>query len=174
MLFRSPHIQHHRTAKAAWEALDSLYVGNESSRRNRFEALSNEADGFYMLDGEDHQDMYRRLCALATTFREHGAIHVDDTWIKRKYINCYNYFEPADIKSLQGRHNYHTMTSNEVMQEMQSYKVAAKNSIDSRNRAIGMHKGANLALKAVVIEDVEALQEGEEIVWRSDTLQTYL
>jgi hypothetical protein len=30
-------------------------------RRNRFEALSNEAEGFYMLDGENHEDMYRRL-----------------------------------------------------------------------------------------------------------------
>ena len=61
-------------------------------------------------------------------------------------------FEPTDLKSLQGRHNYHLMTSNEVMQEMSAFKVAAKNAQDARAQAIGMHKGTSLALKAKVVE----------------------
>ena len=32
-------------------------------------------------------------------------------------------FEPTDLKSLQGRHNNHFMTSNEVMQEMAAFKL---------------------------------------------------
>src|SRR3954470_17980958 len=56
-----PHIQHLSTAKEAWDALTELFIGNESMRRNRYDALSNEAEGFYMLDGEDHEDMYRGL-----------------------------------------------------------------------------------------------------------------
>jgi hypothetical protein len=39
--------------------------------RNVYDALSNEAKGLYMLDGEDHEDMYRRLKSIATTFRKH-------------------------------------------------------------------------------------------------------
>jgi 2,4-dienoyl-CoA reductase-like NADH-dependent reductase (Old Yellow Enzyme family) len=49
-------------------------------------------------------------------------------------------FEPIDLKILQGRHNYHTMTSNEIMQEMRAFKAATKNAKDASPRAIGMQK----------------------------------
>src|SRR5215216_1923318 len=61
-------------------------------------------------------------------------------------------FEPTDLKSLQGRHNYHLMTSNEVMQEMAAFKVAAKNAKDARDRALGMSNVVNVALKAKVVD----------------------
>ena len=64
-------------------------------------------------------------------------------------------FEPADLKSLQGRHNYPQLTSNEVMQEMQSFKVQAKIAQDSHARAIGIQQGASLDLKAKVVEHNE-------------------
>src|SRR4051812_21933679 len=121
-------------------------------RRNRYDALSNEAEGLYMLDGEDHEDMYRRLKAIATTFRNHGAAHVDDPWIKRKYVSALMPFEPTDLKRLQGRHNYHLMSSNEVMQEMAAFKVVAKNAKDARARALGMSKVVNVALNAKVVD----------------------
>ena len=38
-----PHIEHLNTAKESWDALVELFVGNESMRRNRYDALSNEA-----------------------------------------------------------------------------------------------------------------------------------
>ena len=64
------------------------------------------------------------------------------------------------FRSLQGRHNYHLMSSNEFMQEMAAYKVAAKNAEDARARALGMHKGSSLALKAkVVVQDDDEAQE---------------
>jgi hypothetical protein len=44
------------------------------------------------------------------------------------------------------------MTSNQVIQEMQAYKVVTKNAEDARAHAIGMQKNSNLALKASVIE----------------------
>ena len=72
-------------------------------------------------DGENHEDMYRRLKTIATSFSGLGATHVDDAWIKRKYVSALMPFEPTDLKSLQGRHNYHLMSSNEVMQEMASF-----------------------------------------------------
>jgi hypothetical protein len=68
------------------------------------------------------------------------------------YGLAYMPFEPADLKSAQGRHNYHEMTSNQVIQEMQAYKVATQNVEDARARAIGMQKSSNLALKASVVE----------------------
>ena len=102
--------------------------------------------------------MYRHLKALAKRFRKLGAEHANDAWVKRKYVNALLPFEPTDLKSLQGRHNYPHMSSNEVMQEMQSFKVQAKIAQDSRARAIGMQQGASLALKAKVIEHDEDLE----------------
>jgi hypothetical protein len=99
--------------------------------------------------------MYKRLLSIAKAFKNVGAKHIDDEWVKEKYIDALMPYEPINIKSLQGRYNYHQMTSNEVMQEMQAFKVAERNAEDSRNRAIGMAKGANLALKANMDEDVE-------------------
>ena len=55
------------------------------------------------------------------------------------------------------------MSSNEVMQEMASFKVATKLAQDSRNRAIGMHKGASLALKAKVVIQGDEDGSGEEL-----------
>src|SRR3954466_14945870 len=147
-----PHIEHLSIAKEAWDALTVLFVGNESMRRNRYDALSNEAKGFYMKEGEDHEDMYQRLKTTATAFRNVGASHVDDAWIKRKYVSALMPFEPTDLKSLQGRHNYHLMTSNEVMQEMAAFKVAAKNAKDARARDLGMSNVINVALKAKVVD----------------------
>src|SRR4051812_48315241 len=45
------HIQHLNTTKEAWDTLTELFIGNESMRRNIYDAFSNEAEGFYMLDG---------------------------------------------------------------------------------------------------------------------------
>ena len=42
-----PHIQQFSTAKKTWHALEERFIGNKSMKRNRFEALSNEAEGFY-------------------------------------------------------------------------------------------------------------------------------
>ena len=98
-----PHIQQFSTAEETWHALEERFIGNERVKRNRFEALSNEAKGFYMLDGENHEDMYRRLKTIATNFSGLGATHVDNAWIKRKYVSALMPFEPTDLKSIQGR-----------------------------------------------------------------------
>ena len=52
------HVELATTAKEAWDTITQEFVGNESMMRNRFEALSNQAEGFFMIDGEDHEDMY--------------------------------------------------------------------------------------------------------------------
>jgi hypothetical protein len=117
-----PHIQHFSTAKEAWQGLSDVFVGNESMKKTRYVAFSNQAEGFFMMDGEDHQEMYRRLKAIATTFKNLGAHHIDDEWIKMKYILTLTPYEPADVKSVQGKHNFNKMTSNQVMQEIQAYK----------------------------------------------------
>jgi hypothetical protein len=115
-------------------------------------SFCNQAEGFLMKDGEDHQDMYQRLKAIATTFKNLGAHHIDDEWIGMKYVLACMTFEPTDLKSVQGRHDYHQITSNQVMQEMQAYKVATQNAEDTRAHAIGIQKSSNLALKASVVE----------------------
>ena len=95
------------------------------------------------------------MTTLAVSLQDHGSKDTDDTWIKRKYPSALMPFEPTDLTRLQGRHNYHLMSSNEVMQEMSTFKVAAKNAEDARARAMGMQKGVNMALKTSVINHDE-------------------
>ena len=45
-----PHIQKFDTAKETWDALETRFLGNDSMKRNRYDELSNEAEGFYMND----------------------------------------------------------------------------------------------------------------------------
>ena len=80
-------------------------------RHNKYSALKNQAEGFMKKQGEDHQDMYARLITVAAAFRNVGAKHIDDKWIKEKYVEALWPYEPQDLKTLMGRHNYYDMSS---------------------------------------------------------------
>src|SRR4051794_21357655 len=127
-------------------------IGSKSMRQNRFEEVSNEDQGFLMEEGEDHKEMYRRLKALAKRFKRLGADHVDDTWVRRKYVAALMHFKPIDLKILKNKHNFYEMTSNEVMQEVEASIVETKVALDKCNRALGERRGLNLALKAKGME----------------------
>ncbi|KAK1694937.1 hypothetical protein QYE76_011634 [Lolium multiflorum] len=152
------------TAKEAWEGLAISFMGSESMKRNKYSALRNQAEGFMRLPDEDHQEMYRRLITIADAFRNVGAQHIDDFWIKDKYIDCMIPFEPMDVKSLLGRESYPSLTSQQVVHEFQALKVAKQNSQDSRNRAIGMARGTNIALTVNTVEEVNS-QEPYRTSW---------
>ncbi|KAK1579119.1 hypothetical protein QYE76_016956, partial [Lolium multiflorum] len=126
----------------------------ESTRRNKYNALKNKAEGFMRLPDEDHEDMYGRLLTVADAFRLIGATHINDSWIKEKYIECMMPFVPIDVKTLVGRECYSSLTSQQVVHEMQALKVLEETSHDSRNRALGMTKGSNLALAVNSVEEV--------------------
>ena len=162
-----PHIQQFSTAKETWDAIEARFIGNDSMRRTIFDELSNEAKGFYMLDDESHEDMFRRLTVIATDFKSVGAEYIDDAWIKRKYVNALMPFESIHLNSIKGRESYPRMSSTEVMQEICSFKMATKLAHDSRNRALGMSQGSSKALKARVVSkevvDEEELSHEEEL-----------
>ncbi|KAK1663305.1 hypothetical protein QYE76_051464 [Lolium multiflorum] len=147
-------VRHFTTAKDAWDGLAASCIGSESTRRNKYNALRNKAEGFMRLPDEDHEDMYGRLLTVADAFRNVGATHINDSWIKEKYIECMMPFEPIDVKTLVGRECYASLTSQQAVHEMQALKVLEQNSHDSRNRAIGMTKGSNLALVVNSREEV--------------------
>ncbi|KAK1615955.1 hypothetical protein QYE76_021472 [Lolium multiflorum] len=111
------------------------------------------------LPDEDHQVMYGRLLTVANSFRLIGATHINDSWIKEKYIECMMPFVPIDVKTLVGRECYSSLTSQEAVHEMQALKVLEQNSHDSRNRAIGMSKGNNLALMVNPVEEVHPQEQ---------------
>ena len=122
-----PFIMKHTIAKDAWDVLVGLYIGNECMGRNKYDALRNQAEGFMKKAEEDHQEMYARLITVAAAFRNVGAMHMDDRWIKDKYVEALWPYEPQDLKTLMGRHNYYEMSSHELMQELKSFKIAEKN-----------------------------------------------
>ncbi|KAK1610293.1 hypothetical protein QYE76_033966 [Lolium multiflorum] len=147
-------VRNYTTAKEAWDGLAASCIGSESTRRNKYNALKNKAEGFMRLPDEDHEVMYGRLLTVADAFRLIGATHINDSWIKEKYIECMMPFVPIDVKTLVGRECYSSLTSQQVVHEMQALKVLEETSHDSRNRALGMAKGSNLALVVNSIEEV--------------------
>ncbi|KAK1679732.1 hypothetical protein QYE76_040580, partial [Lolium multiflorum] len=157
-------VRNYTTAKEAWDGLTSSCIGSESTRRNKYNALKNKAEGFMRLPDEDHEDMYGRLLTVADAFRLVGATHINDSWIKEKYIECMMPFVPIDVKTLVGRECYSSLTSQQVVHELQALKVLEETSHDSRNRAIGMAKGSNLALVVNSVEEVVP-QESYRASW---------
>ncbi|KAK1604765.1 hypothetical protein QYE76_028438 [Lolium multiflorum] len=147
-------VRNYTTAKEAWDGLAASCIGSESTRRNKYNALKNKAEGFMRLPDEDHEVMYGRLLTVADAFRLIGATHINDSWIKEKYIECMMPFVPIDVKTLVGRECYSSLTSQQVVHEMQALKVLEETSHDSRNRALGMAKGSNLALVVNPVEEV--------------------
>ncbi|KAK1644518.1 hypothetical protein QYE76_062323 [Lolium multiflorum] len=157
-------VRNFSTAKEAWDGLAASCIGSESMRRNKYNALSNKAEGFMRLPDEDHQVMYQRLITIADSFRNVGAKYIDDSWIKHKYIDCMMPFEPIDAKTLVGRECFSSLTSQQAVHELQALMVLEQNSHDSRNRALGMSKGTNLALAVNPVEDVNP-QEPYRASW---------
>ncbi|KAK1631695.1 hypothetical protein QYE76_006010 [Lolium multiflorum] len=154
-----PRVRNYTTAKEAWEGLAASCIGSESTRRNKYNALRNQAEGFMRLPDEDHQDMYSRLLIVADSFRLIGATHINDSWIKEKYIECMMPYVPIDVKTLVGRECYSSLSSQDAVHEMQALKVLEQNSHDSLNRAIGMSKGNNLALVVNPLEEVHPQEQ---------------
>ncbi|KAK1698155.1 hypothetical protein QYE76_014852 [Lolium multiflorum] len=152
-------VRNFTTAKEAWDGLAASCIGSESTRRNKYNSLRNKAEGFMRLPDEDHEDMYARLITVADAFRNLGATHINDSWIKDKYIDCMMPFEPIDVKTLVGRECYSSLTSQQAVHEMQALKVLEQNSHDSRNRAIGMSKGNNLSLTVNSVEEVHPQEQ---------------
>ena len=76
------------TAKEAWKVLEEAYLGNESMRRNIFDALSNEAEGFYMLDNETHEEMYFRLKLLSCNRRKIFVFHATNPSVVSELCLC--------------------------------------------------------------------------------------
>ncbi|KAK1697702.1 hypothetical protein QYE76_014399 [Lolium multiflorum] len=154
-----PRVRNYTTAKEAWDGLAASCIGSESTRRNKYNALRNQAEGFMRLPDEDHQVMYSRLLIVADSFRLIGATHINDSWIKEKYIECMMPYVPIDVKTLVGRECYSSLSSQDVVHEMQALKVLEQNSHDSLNRAIGMSKGNNLALVVNPVEEVHPQEQ---------------
>ncbi|KAK1632082.1 hypothetical protein QYE76_006397 [Lolium multiflorum] len=154
-----PRVRNYTTAKEAWDGLAASCIGSESTRRNKYNALRNQAEGFMRLPDEDHQVMYSRLLIVADSFRLIGATHINDSWIKEKYIECMMPYVPIDVKTLVGRECYSSLSSQDDVHEMQALKVLEQNSHDSLNRAIGMSKGNNLALVVNPVEEVHPQEQ---------------
>ena len=55
---------------------------------------------------------------------------------------------------------------------MQSYKVQAQIAQDTRARAIGMHQGSSLALKARVVEQDDEQEETPSVILSPDEIKT--
>jgi hypothetical protein len=156
------------SAKEAWDALTDLFIGNASIQESKFDKAHNEADNFAMLDGEDPQELHRRLLALQVKLIDLGSTQCDWRWMKRKFVQAILPFMKDTINSIKGDANYQKMMAHDILQEIVARKIAEKNADDALARAHGV-RASNLALKAKVSypEEASLEEEEEEIVGES-------
>jgi hypothetical protein len=76
------------SAKEAWDALTDLFIGNASIQESKFDEAHNEADNFAMIDGEDPQELHRRLSVLQVKLINLGSTQYDWIWMKRKFVQA--------------------------------------------------------------------------------------
>jgi hypothetical protein len=111
-----------------------------------------------MMDGEDPQELHRRLSALQVKLIDLGSTQCDGKWIKRKFVQAILPFMKDTINSIKGDANYQNMTKHDILQEIVARKIAEKNIDVALAHARGVH-APNLALKAKVSYHEEASLE---------------
>jgi hypothetical protein len=116
-----------------------------------------------MMDGEDPQDLHRRLSALQVKLINLGSTQCDGKCMKRNFVQAILPFMKNTINSIKGDANYRKMMTHDILQEIIARKIAEKNADDALARACGVH-APNLALKAKVSYQEASLEEEEEIV----------
>jgi hypothetical protein len=153
------------SAKEAWDALTNLFIRNTSIQESKFDEAHNEADNFAMLDGEDPQELHRRLSTLQMKLINLGSTQCDGKWMQRKFIQALLPFMKDTINSIKGDANFWKMTAHDILQEIVASKISEKNADDALARACGV-RAPNLALKAKVSYHEEASlgEEEDEIV----------
>jgi hypothetical protein len=149
------------SAKETWDALTDLFIGNESIQESKFDEANNKADNFAMFDGEDPQEIHRRLSALQVKLTNLGDTHCDWRWMKRNFIQAIFPFMKEIMNSIKGNTGYRKMIGNDILQEIIAMRIAENNADDALARAHGVHT-PNLALKAKVSHHEEASVEEEE------------
>jgi hypothetical protein len=149
------------STKETWDAHMDLFIGNTSIQESKFDKAHNEADNFAMLDGEDPQELHRRLSALQVKIIDLGSTQCDGKWMKRKFVQAILPFMKDTINSIKGDANYWKMTAHDILQEIVARKIAKKNAGDALACARGVH-APNLALKAKVLYHEEASLDEEE------------
>jgi hypothetical protein len=141
-----------------------LFIRNASIQESKFDEAHNEADNFAMMDGEDPQDLHRRLSALQVKLINLGSTQYDGKWMKRKFVQAILPFMKDTINSIKGETNYRKMMAHDILQEIVARKIAEKNADDALAHARGV-RSPNLGLNAKVSYHEEAsLEEEEEIV----------
>ena len=154
------HIRSYTTAKGAWDNLEKMFIGNASIMASKFEEIEAESNAFVGRESESPEELYRRVAALSIRMIDHGAKEVDDGWIKRKFMQAILPFKKHMTMSVRERPDFHTMTSNAVLNEFVSLGILEKNADDALARAQRIDQ-PNLALKAkaTYIEEVSSEEE---------------
>ena len=165
------HIRKFDAAKDAWDQITKLFIGNESIQGSKFDEVYSESEGFHMVEGEDPEEVYRRLTVLSETMTDLGCKDTNDGWVKRKFMNAIMPYEPQRAETIKSRSDFRTMSSNDVLSEFISLATMRKNSQTILERSLA-GKRPNLALKAKVeVEEFEEDEDEGDVEWGNDKLK---
>ena len=109
-----------------------------------------------MKEDEEPHELFRRVTKLAVSLRDHRSTDTNDNWIKRKFLKAMMPYNKAMSSVIRQRTDFHSMTSNEALDEFVAMSILDKTADNAVLRSQRTKK-SNLALKAKVI-----LEEDEE------------
>ena len=131
-------------------------------KASKFEEVEAESNAFAGREGESPLDLYRRITSLAVRMLDHGAREVDDGWMKRKFMQAILPFRRHTTMSVRERSDFHTMSSNAVVNEFVALEVLEKTADDAHARSQRLGS-PNVALKAKAsLNDEYCVEEVDE------------
>jgi hypothetical protein len=116
-----------------------------------------------MFDGEDPQELYRRLSALQVKLINLGDTHCDERWMKRKFVQVVLPFMKETMNAIKQGAGYKEMMANDILQNIIAMRISEKNANGALACARGL-RAPNIALKAKVSHYEDARVEDEEEV----------
>ena len=165
-----PHIRPFNLAKDAWDHINSIYKGSSSIQCSNFEVILDGADEFVMNEDEDPRELYRRLTTLVVALHDHGSKDTDGNWVKRKFLQAVMPFNKSMSSVIRQRPDFHTLSSNDVLDEFVAMNILNKTADNVLARVCGTKK-PNIALKAKAVQEEE--EEEEEESCPEDTKYAY-
>lgn len=113
------------TAKAAWDALQNLYEGEEKVKLVRLQTLRAEFDTIRMKDSETIEEFFNRVLLIVNQLRSNGET-IEDQRIVEKILRSMTRRYEHIVVAIEESKDLSTLSINSLMGSLQSHELRLK------------------------------------------------